>query len=109
MPDKDNAGHFLPFEKTPLFDENGVRRTPDDMQPPANLRRMLKDGNINLGDEQCIDDFSNQFCVDKHLVIAYLHHLQSLKKSQIIRSNQRENKQKQESQVKNLKTIDGRN
>jgi hypothetical protein len=90
MPDKDNAGHSLPFEKMPLFDKNGVRRTPDDMQPPANLRRMFKDGNINLGDEQCIDDFSNQFCVDKHLVIAYFHHLQSLKNGQIIRSNQRE-------------------
>jgi len=70
---------------------------------------MFKDRNINPGDEQCIDDCSNQFCVYKYLITTYLRDLQSLKKMTRYLGLINEKKQRKENQAKNLMTIDGQN
>ena len=96
IPDAKELFHFKPVNETPITDENGKPRAPDDFQPRANIKRLLSEGTLSCKEE--VEQFSNKFAVEQDLVQAYIAHLQDLKIQSNIRArgrNEQKNKRAQ--------------
>ena len=48
MPDSERVGHYLDVFETPMHDENGRLRKPDDCLPRKNLKDPFKQKEIGL-------------------------------------------------------------
>ena len=54
--------------------DNGKGRRLDGFQPGANIRKLVKEGKLNLDDDQSIKSFVEKYIVaEKHLVNAVRH------------------------------------
>ena len=92
MADTNRPGHFLPLHDCPRTDENGELRMPDDRQPRANLRKLFKNGDINMSNTAKVEEFALKYCADEDHVVKYLQHLQNLRTLQSIRERSRKQK-----------------
>ena len=57
-----------------MRDDSGKPRRVDDFQPRANIRKQVKEGKLNLNDEQSIKSFAEKYIVtEEHVVNAVRH------------------------------------
>lgn len=66
--------HYLDVFQTPVCDDSGKTQRPDDFQPRANIRKLIKEGMFNLNDDQSIKSFAEKYIVaEEHVVNAVRH------------------------------------
>ncbi|XP_070570891.1 uncharacterized protein [Ptychodera flava] len=94
VPDNEKPGHYMAVEKTPLVDDKGQPRQPDDWQPRANIIKKFKAGEMSADTPDKVQDFANTFCVEPKHVESYLSHLQNLRHLQTIRTQDRVSKRR---------------
>ncbi len=70
--------HYLPPDKTPFVNSEGMERQPDDYHPRAQLKKLHKENRISSDDSDAVKRFSQSYVVDENEVLDYLHHLQHL-------------------------------
>ena len=57
-----------------MCDDSGKPRRPDDFQPRANIRKLVKEGMLNLNDDQSIKSCAEKYIVaEEHVVNAVRH------------------------------------
>jgi len=88
IPDPLNPPHFKSVFDTSVQNEDG-RRTPDDWQPRAQLKRLFHSSDIALDDTDAIKLFATKYAVEEKYVRSYLEHLNTLRLKESIRSIQR--------------------
>ena len=63
IPDPKNPPHY-----TPVRNDDGSRRDPDDWQPRAQLKRLFNSSEITLNDTDAIKEYAAKFAVDEKYV-----------------------------------------
>lgn len=53
---------YLPLKDTPIYNNDGSSRKPNDFQPRAQLRRLHTDGLISSQDKEKVDEFCQTCC-----------------------------------------------
>ena len=90
IPDPKNPPHYKSVFCTPVRNNDGSRRDPDDWQPRAQLKRLFNSSEITLNDTDAIKEYATKFAVDEKYVRSYLEHLTTLRLKESIRSTQRQ-------------------
>ena len=66
--------HYLDVFQTPVCDDSGKPRRPDDFQPRASIRKLVKERLLNLNDDQSIKSCAEKYVVaEEHVVNAVRH------------------------------------
>ena len=71
--------HYKDYKETPLVNEDGELRKPDDFQPRHQLCLLLEQGSISSDNKEALREFSSKFVVSEKLVVEYVVHLEDLK------------------------------
>ena len=87
IPDPENLFHFKYVKETPSTDENGRPWAPDDFQPRANIKKLVRQGALSSKEE--VEQFLRNFAVEENLVQVYIAHLENLKIQNNIRARRR--------------------
>ena len=74
IPDTCRKGHYLDVFQTPLT-VSGKLREPDDYQPRANVKKLVKAGSLKLQDLSSIKSFAEKFIVAEELLLTAVRHL----------------------------------
>ena len=74
MPDTCRKGHYLDVFQTPLTVSEKLHE-PDDYQPWANLKKLVKAESSKLQDLSSIRSFAEKFVVAEELVLTAVRHL----------------------------------
>ena len=74
IPDPKNPPHYKSVFCTPVRNDDGSRRDPDDWQPRAQLKRLFNLSEITLNDADAIKEYAAKFAVDEKYVRSYLEH-----------------------------------
>ena len=90
IPDPKNPPHYKSVFCTPVRNDNGSRRDPEDWQPRAHFKRLFNSSSITLNDTDVIKEYATKFAVDERYVPSYLEHLTRLRLKESIRSTQRQ-------------------
>ena len=90
IPDTKNPPHYNSVFCTPVRNDDGSRRYPDDWQPRAQLKHLFNSSEITLNDTDAIKEYATKFAVDEKYVRSYLEHLTTLRLKESIRSTQRQ-------------------
>ena len=90
IPDAKNPPHYKSVFCTPVRNDDGSRRDPDDWQQRAQLKRLFNSSEITLNDTDAIKEYATKFAVDEKYVRSYLEHLTTLRLKESIRSTQRQ-------------------
>ena len=77
-PDPERPGHYMTVSETPLENENGTERQPDDWQPRVNITRLFNNSELSLRDQDKISDFASHYYVKREYVVNYIKHLTNL-------------------------------
>jgi len=80
--------HYMTVKNTPLTDNIGKDRLPDDWQPRSNIRTLVKQKTLSIEDTDAIKEVSQKFIVEEKHVKSYLEHLSSLETVKNIRQKQ---------------------
>lgn len=95
---------YKEYNETPICNETGNLREPDDYQPRCQIRKMFEEGILtSSAAEDEIEKFRKKYAVDdKSLIMAEIHHMETMKLKKEKRSEQR----KKKTQVENATNID---
>jgi hypothetical protein len=74
VPDESNLAHYLPVWKTPLTDLQGKPRAVDDHQPCVQIALLYKEGSLDMGNSEAIEDFARKYAVEEDLVNKAIEH-----------------------------------
>ena len=91
--DHERHSHYMTVSETPLENEDGTERQPDDWQPRANITRLFNNSELSLTDQDKISDFASRYYVKREYVVNYIQHLTNLQLGKEIRSRERKRKQ----------------
>ncbi len=69
--------HYKPLSSTPVTDEHGHPRKPDDYQPRANMKILFDEG--KLSEPREFKEFSDNYVVGLQYIISYHQHLKQKK------------------------------
>ena len=61
VPDALPEYHYMTVKNTPLTDNNGKDRLPDDWQPRSNIRTLFEQKKLSIEDTDAIKEFSQKF------------------------------------------------
>ena len=92
-PDHERHGHYMTVSETPLENEDGSERQPDDWQPRENITRLFNNSELSLTDQDKISDFASRYYVKREYVVNYIQHVTNLQLGKEIRSRERKRKQ----------------
>ena len=100
------SGDYKGYSDTPLYNENGNLRAPDDFQPRAQIKRMHAAGIISSTEEEAIKEFGEKYAVkDLNLVKKELDHLEYIHFKRMKRSDDKK-RQNESERNKPLKDFD---
>jgi hypothetical protein len=85
--------HYLDVFDTPMKID-GKPRSPDDMQPRANIKKLVKDKKLILGDNS-IEVFSKKFIIPETQVIEAVKHIQENAVAANLRNEERKKRTKE--------------
>ena len=90
--------HYLDVFDTPMKID-GKPRSPDDMQPRANIKKLVKDKKLILGDNS-IEVFSKKFIIPETQVIEAVKHIQENAVAANLRNEERKKRTKEKREKK---------
>jgi hypothetical protein len=90
--------HYLDVFDTPMKID-GKPRSPDDMQPRANIKKLVKDKKLILGDNS-IEVFSKKFIIPETQVIEAVKHIQESAVAANLRNEERKKRTKEKREKK---------
>ena len=95
---------YKEYNESPICNETGNLREPDDYQPRCQIRKMFEEGILtSSAAEDEIEKFRKKYAVDdKSLIMAGIHHMETMTLKKEKRSEQR----KKKTQVENATNID---
>ena len=99
MPDTCWKGHYLDVFQTPLI-VSGKPREPDDYQPSANVKKLVKAGSLKLHDLSSIKSFAEKFIVAEELVLIAVRHLYENTMTENLRRDDRKKRTRERKEKK---------
>ena len=90
--------HYLHVFDTPMKTDDKPR-PPDDMQPRTNIRKLVKDKKLILGDSS-IEVFSKKFIISETQVIEAVKHIQENTVAANLRNEERKKRTKEKREKK---------
>ena len=75
LSDPKNPPHYKSVFCTPVRNDDGSRRDPDDWQPRAQLKRLFNSSEITLNDTDAIKEYATKLAVDEKYVRSTQHPL----------------------------------
>ena len=69
LSDPKNPPHYKSVFCTPVRNDDGSRRDPDDWQPRAQLKRLFNSSEITLNDTDAFKQYATKFVVDENTCV----------------------------------------